>query len=142
MSTAGTNPASISLDDQLQRHQMGPNNQIQDFANPLWLNVTQSNLGPSDTVHAVWMQGVESNNGQVQMNGPATQADLTYAGNGRFTVQLPKTLVEDANLDRSNAFPVQQLELAIDGQWQTNPASGQPTFNVRLDTPGMIGEEP
>jgi hypothetical protein len=98
-------------------------------ASPAWLNVQRSDLGPSDHVRAVWID----NSQFVGQTYSQNQVDLSYAGNGRFTAQLPDT-VEYLG-DESGGLPTsQQLAIVVDGDWLTDPVSGSHNFNLQLSS--------
>ena len=130
--SAEPTPANISLDYQYKRGAQSPNLGSTVVTDPLWLNVQRPDLGPNDKVHAVWLEGDRYRMGSPNMRGRVSEVELAYAGNGRFTAELPDTVAYSGAAGGAESQHVQQLALQVDGDWLTDPVNQTHNFNVNL----------
>jgi hypothetical protein len=134
LQSAGPNPTQIQVDYQIKAMGGGRDGfELGESASPVWLNVNRADLGPNDKVRAVWIDNVGKSYGTAPT---VYQQDLQYAGNGRFTVELPDvSLAElprggpDGRLFEPNN---PTLALVIDGDWLTDPVSQSHNFTPQM----------
>ena len=85
-------------------------------AAPLWLNVIVPNANGREQIRAVVTNVGFYDFGSNPRIANSNQVDLAYAGNGRFTAQLPNMDI-DMNGYGSRALFKQRIALVINGNW-------------------------
>ncbi len=126
---ASTDQTKLSLDFQDEAAGVDSFTTVDQTINT-WLNVSNPAFGPTTKVQAVVIdQNMTLSNPPSPMGQNVNIVDLTYAGDHRFTAPVA-SLVANVNGVHYGEHHRWQVAAVADGDWKTDPVSGQHNFNI------------
>ena len=106
------------------------------MANPIWINVMYPKLNGNEKVRVIINNILKCTNGISQYDCNKIKdnkiVDLKFAGNGRFTAQVPGELFLVQNGPYVNYFYGQQLSAVISGHWLKDPVNRTNNFYFEM----------